>query len=83
MIYPARIDWHPGDYNQQWCHWLAQCVEVFGLPGDRYTTYINLDYMDFWFRDEQDRLLFLTGWRARVPTVQELDQQRRLDIDEL
>ena len=68
MIYPARIDWHPGDYNEQWNHMLARCVEVFGLPGDRYTTRVNADYMDFLFRDEQDRLLFLTGWPAHIPS---------------
>jgi len=74
MIYPARIDWHPGDYNEQWNHMLARCVEVFGLPGDRYTTRANADYMDFLFRNEQDRLLFLTGWPSRVPSTIELDQ---------
>ncbi len=71
MIYPARIDWHPGDYNEQWNHMLARCVEVFGLPGDRYTTYVNADYMDFLFHNEQDRLLFLTGWPSHIPKDQE------------
>jgi hypothetical protein len=47
---------------------LARCVEVFGLPNDqRYTTQAGQEYMDFIFRDEQDRLLFLTGWPAHVP----------------
>ena len=46
----------------------GEVVEVFGLPGDRYTTYVDANYMDFLFRDEQDRLLFLTGWPAHVPS---------------
>ena len=50
---------------------LARCVEVFGLPGDRYTTRVDANYMDFLFRDEQDRLLFLTGWPAHIPRKQE------------
>jgi hypothetical protein len=70
MIYPARIDWHPKDYNEQWNHMLARCVEVFGLPGDRYTTYVDANYMDFLFRNEQDRLLFLTGWPSYIPKDQ-------------
>jgi hypothetical protein len=68
MMYTARILWQPNDYNERWNHMLARCVEVFGLPGDRYATYVDADYMDFLFRDEQDRLLFLTGWPAHVPS---------------
>ena len=68
MTYPARILWQPQDYTERWNHMMARCVEVFGLPGDRYTTRVDADYMDFLFRDEQDRLLFLTGWPAHVPS---------------
>ena len=51
---------------------MARCVEVFGLPGDRYTTYVDANYMDFMFRDEQDRLLFLTGWPAHIPSPESI-----------
>ena len=37
---------------------LANVVEVFGLPGDRYITDVNVDDMTFWFRDHRDALLF-------------------------
>ena len=63
-MYVARIDYH---YTGRWNEILARCVEVFGLPGDRYITAANVDFMDFKFSDEQDRLLFLTGWPAYVP----------------
>jgi len=65
--YVARINWNPGDYNERWNEMLARCVEVFGLPGDRYSTYVDSHYMDFLFQDEQDRLMFLTGWPAHIP----------------
>jgi hypothetical protein len=67
MKYVARINWSHDDYNEQWNEMLARCVEVFGYPNQRYTTYVDEHYMDFIFRDEQDRLLFLTGWPAYVP----------------
>jgi hypothetical protein len=79
MKYVARIDWRPGDYNERWNEMLARCVEVFGLPNsDRYQTYVDANYMDFIFQDEQDRLMFLTGWPARVPKNSEIDQQGKL-----
>ena len=68
MKYVARIDWHPQDYNERWNEMLARCVEVFGLPNaKRYVTYVNENYMDFIFRDEGDRLMFLTAWPAYIP----------------
>jgi hypothetical protein len=70
-MYTARILWQPADYTERWNHMLARCVEVFGLPGGRYTTFVDTNYMDFLFRDEQDRLLFLTGWPAYIPKEQE------------
>ena len=67
MIYPARIDWARGDTMERWNEYLATIVEVFGLPGGRYRTHTDADYMDFEFFNEQDRLLFLTGWPAFIP----------------
>ena len=68
MKYVARINWTPDDYNERWNEMLARCVEVFGLPNShRYVTYVNENYMDFIFRDEGDRLMFLTAWPAHIP----------------
>ena len=43
---------------QRWDHMLADIVQVFGLPGDRYVTEITTEDMTFWFRDHHDALLF-------------------------
>ena len=67
MIYTARIDWWQGDTYKIWNEHLARIVEVFGLPGDRYRTRTEIDYMDFEFFNEEDRLLFLAGWPAFIP----------------
>ena len=67
VTYTARIDWRSPDTMGQWNEYLARVVEVFGLPGHRYTTYVDENYMDFNFFNEQDRLLFLTGWPSFVP----------------
>ena len=47
-------------YNEmlRWNQMLANVVEVFGLPGDRYITDVNVNDMTFWFRDHHDALLF-------------------------
>jgi hypothetical protein len=53
------LTWHD-DYNEmsRWNEMLANIVEVFGLPGVRYITDVNVDNMTFWFRDSNDALLF-------------------------
>ena len=43
---------------QRWNHMLADIVQQFGLPGDRYVTEITTEDMTFWFRDHRDALLF-------------------------
>ena len=56
---------HNSDWS--WSDLLARVLEVFGFPGDRYTTAFNVDFMDFVFKDKQDRLLFLLAWPAYIP----------------
>jgi hypothetical protein len=53
------LDWND-NYNEmlRWNEMLANVVEVFGLPGDRYITDVDVDDMTFWFRDPHDALLF-------------------------
>ena len=65
-LYPARVDWQDGDTILLWDGFLESVIEVFGLPGNRYVTALNSNYMDFKFYTEQDRILFLTGWSARI-----------------
>ena len=47
-------------YNEmlRWNQMLADIIQVFGLPGDRYITGVNVNDMTFWFRDHRDALLF-------------------------
>ena len=53
------LNWLYHDHEmQRWNHMLADIVQVFGLPGDRYVTEITTEDMTFWFRDPHDALLF-------------------------
>lgn len=54
--YVVRIHWK--DYNQNWNEICATAVEYFGLPGDKFSTDICQDYMDFVFTDETDAMWF-------------------------
>jgi hypothetical protein len=65
-LYPARVDWQDGDTILLWDGFLESVIEVFGVPGNRYVTALDSNYMDFKFYTEQDRILFLTGWSARI-----------------
>lgn len=59
--YPHGMTLHWTDsYNEmlRWNDLLADIVQVFGLPGDRYITDVSVDDMTFWFRDHRDALLF-------------------------
>jgi hypothetical protein len=52
------LHWGKNDYMELWNMRMAQVVELFGLPGDRYVTDVNENSMTFWFRDANDALLF-------------------------
>jgi len=54
-----RLTWYD-EYNamSRWNEMLADITQVFGLPGDRYITDVNVNDMTFWFRDHRDALLF-------------------------
>jgi len=41
-----------------WNETCAWVIEKFGLPGDKYETHVTEDYMDFYFTDERDAILF-------------------------
>ena len=63
MTTTVRLFWNeindPQDEHVFWNEILARTVEQFGLPGDRYMTNIDTDWMDWHFRDEQDVLMFM------------------------
>lgn len=54
----VRIPWSNGDTINTWNDKCAWAIETFGLPGDKFITHANEDFMDFMFQDEQDAIHF-------------------------
>jgi hypothetical protein len=48
-----RIPWET-QKEYWWNELCADVMEVFGLPGDRYTSHPTPDYMDFHFKSDKD-----------------------------
>jgi hypothetical protein len=42
----------------KWNESCARAIELFGLPGEKYTCRITKENIEFWFLDEKDALLF-------------------------
>ena len=56
----AHLAWgRPYDTITKWDEVSIWGIETFGLPGNRYITDININEMVWWFRNPQDRLLFV------------------------
>lgn len=53
----VRISWIKGD-TIDWNETCAWAIEQFGLPGNKFETHATEDYMDFYFKDERDAILF-------------------------
>lgn len=49
----VRLPWN-GQDKYWWNEVCADIMEVFGLPGDRFTSHPTPDYMDFHFKSEKD-----------------------------
>ena len=54
----VRISWQENHNIPTWNETCIWAIEQFGLPGDRYVTHATEDYMDFYFVDERDAILF-------------------------
>lgn len=54
----VRIPWIIGDTVTDWNETCAQAIEMFGLPGDKFTTKLTEDHLDFIFKDERDAIHF-------------------------
>ena len=54
----VRVSWQEWNDIPTWNETCAWAVEQFGLPGDRYFTHATEEYMDFYFLDERDAILF-------------------------
>jgi hypothetical protein len=58
----VRIPWRTDYKYHKWNEICAAAVEQFGLPGDKFETHATEDYMDFYFKDERDAILFELTW---------------------
>ena len=58
--YPYKVDipFRKGDTINDWDKICADCVEHYGLPGDKYKTTVTADNMVFYFKEERDALWF-------------------------
>ena len=54
----VRIQWQIGHDIHQWNRTCVWAVMKFGLPGDKYVTHATEEYMDFYFVDERDAIIF-------------------------
>ena len=54
----VRISWQENHNIPTWNETCIWAIEQFGLPGDRFTTHATEEYMDFYFVDERDAILF-------------------------
>ena len=41
-----------------WNQICAKAIEMFGLPGDKYSCRFTSEYIEFWFLEEKDAMLF-------------------------
>jgi hypothetical protein len=53
FIHLVSIPWQ-GQKEYWWNEACADVLEVFGLPGDRFTSHPKMDQMDFLFKSEKD-----------------------------
>jgi hypothetical protein len=73
MSSTVRIPWsREHDNIYKWNEVCARAIEMFGLPGDRFTTSANVDYMDFIFNSNKDALMFAIEHNGRIVPNDEL-----------
>jgi hypothetical protein len=69
----VRIDWSRDmDNEYRWNEVCAWAVEYFGLPGDRFTTHANVNYMEFVFTNPKDALMMSLRWNAKLVSENEI-----------
>jgi len=73
MSSTVRISWtREYDNKSMWNEVCAWAIEYFGLPGDRFQTKANVDYMEFIFKSNKDALIMALRWNARIVPNDEL-----------
>lgn len=69
----VRIYWRREyDNETMWNEVCAWAIEYFGLPGDRFNTHANVNYMEFIFEDPKDALLMSLRWNAEILTQEQI-----------
>ena len=73
MASTVRIAWtREFDNEYRWNEVCARAIEMFGLPGGRFTTSANINYMDFTFNSNKDALMFALEHNGRIVPEDEL-----------
>ncbi len=56
----SHVDGHPNkiEHINDWQNHCATAMEMFGLPGDKYTCRVTKEAIEFWFREEKDAVFF-------------------------
>ena len=73
MTSTVRIPWtRDFDNIYLWNEVCVRAIEMFGLPGDRYQTHANVNYMDFVFNSNKDALMFAIEHNGQIVTDEEL-----------
>jgi hypothetical protein len=74
MSSTVRIPWERNyDNEYRWNEVCARAVEMFGLPGDRFTTHANIHYMDFIFKSNKDALMFAIEHNGQIVPDEQLN----------
>jgi hypothetical protein len=69
----VRISWtREYDNDTYWNEVCAWAIEYFGLPGDRFQTHANVNYMDFVFKSNKDALVMALRWNAEIIAEEQL-----------
>ena len=56
FVYPVSVPWN-NQTGKWWNESCADVIEVFGLPGDRFTSHPTMNSMEFYFKSEKDAAL--------------------------
>jgi hypothetical protein len=69
----VRIPWsREFDNNYRWNEVCVRAMEMFGLPGNRFNTRSNIDYMEFIFNSEKDAIMFSIEHNGKIIQDNEL-----------
>lgn len=56
--YLVKIPFATGPVLNMWNETCAKAIELFGLPGDKYSCRFTKHNIEFWFLEEKDAVLF-------------------------